>query len=93
MSTFRWLNRQGVSSSHGFSLQSEDRFHYTYTEGDRTMSIIVELGYHCEIISESSLHQWSSPHESEKLEAAEVERIRGNVVEALQFMGIKAVFT
>jgi hypothetical protein len=95
---FRWLNKQGVESSSGFILQSVDRYGYHYCENGKTMRINVEprraLGgdYYEEIIAES-ISVWLSPHEMEVVAAEEQQRIKANIRDALNFMGIQHRFS
>jgi hypothetical protein len=87
---FKWLNKQGVESTEGFSLRRVDRFHYQYIEGDRVINIAVEPGIEWEEISFPSPLSWDGASDSERAsEEDQKVRIRSNVSEALVFMGIK----
>ncbi len=96
--SFKWLNKQGVESSEGFILQSVDRYHYHYSEGDREMSITVEPGYHAgvkkyhEVIFLDETCRWQPPHDGEHLTAEKLAHIKRNISEALLFMDISCEF-
>ena len=97
MTTFRWLNKQGVESTDGFVLQSMHRFYYHYIEFDRALKIFVEPcrtssgGYYEEVLIASN-PIWEAPNEALPLSAVERSRIQDNVAAALQFMGIQHKF-
>jgi hypothetical protein len=96
VTVFHWLNKQGVRSSAGFELQSMHRHYYHYTEGEKSMQVVVEpcrAGEHYyEEVAMSSFQRWLPPHEQELVTTEDVARIRGNVESALSFMGIKHTF-
>jgi hypothetical protein len=94
---FTWLNKQGVKSSKGFSLQSVDRYRYEYTEAEKILHVEVEplrslSGDYFEEIFSRSLSRWLPPHDAERISPEQVELIRQNISDALTFMRIKHRF-
>jgi hypothetical protein len=41
---FEWINKQGVKSATGFTLQRQDRSHYKFSDGDIELLLEVEPG-------------------------------------------------
>jgi hypothetical protein len=84
--TFKWINKQGVTSDSGFTLQRQDRFHYHYVEGDLRLIIDIE---HLNNIKELSFTtgRWSPPHDHLPVSKSELDRIVTRIQLALEFMG------
>ena len=62
---FKWLNKQGVESSEGFSVQSIDRFTIEYKESNKCISLFVERGILpdgrvCIYIAPEAFRQWDN---------------------------------
>jgi hypothetical protein len=93
---FKWLNKQGVSSSDGFTLQSLDRYYYMYEEGPRRVKILVDPlrdtngGYYEKIIL-ASFQTWTEPA-GVKITADHKQKLMRNIDDALNFMKIAHVF-
>lgn len=77
---FKWLNKQGVESTSGFTLQRMDRYFYHYIEEGRVLKIDVEPGLHHEEIGLSTVEEMP-------ISGSERARIRANISAALKFMG------
>jgi hypothetical protein len=84
MSTFHWINKQGVESSDGFIVQRTGRFTEEYREGSRSITIDVESGLsggqHLVSYSRKSFDAWSP-------NPTELQRVIANYRAALHFMG------
>jgi len=84
MTTFRWINKQGVESDTGFVVQRTGRFTEEYREAGRTLVIDVEGGFagaeYVISYSRSSFASWSN-------DPKEQERVINNYRAALAFMG------
>ena len=87
---FTWLNKQGVSSSHGFKVQMIDRTRITYSEGSKVLTIDVEMGMSggelCLLYAPSSFQAWDGS--DVKLSSSEESRIESNFQRALSFQGV-----
>ncbi|WP_396615431.1 hypothetical protein [Lysobacter soli] len=84
MSSFRWINKQGVESADGFVVQRSGRFTEEYRENDRSITIDVESGLsggrHVVSYRRRSFDAWSS-------DLLERQRVIDNYRAALRFMG------
>ena len=94
---FTWLNKQGVQSSEGYTLQSMHRFYYHYIEGDHRLQVNVEpftddKDRYSEGVYLDSLKQWLPPHEKEPISPERREEIQGRISAALKFMNIEHSF-
>ena len=95
---FKWLNKTGVVSDKGFTLQGMHRYFYHYIEDDHVMVVYVEPftdekdGY-VESIETSSFSKWQPPFDTEEILSDKVSEIKKNVVDALLFMEIKPRFS
>ena len=90
---FTWLNKQGVKSSEGYTLQCMHRFYYHYIEGDRCMQVNIEpcfdkQGKHSLTIYTNSLTRWLPPHDQESLPRARIDQIQQRLSAAMTFMDI-----
>ena len=86
---FRWLNKQGVESDRGFSVQYTGRFTAEYREGAKKIIVDIEGGFageqHCVNFSKASFERWSNwPG---PISAEEQRRIILNFREAIEFQG------
>ena len=90
MSTFRWLNKQGVESDSGFVVQFTGRFTAEYRERGFVVIVDVEDGGMSGdkanlLYSRQSLIRSFSPQ-------SERDRVEANFREALLFQGLIAVY-
>lgn len=87
---FTYINKQGVQSDQGFTVQRTDRFSAEYREGGRKIVIEVDPGLVGDkpslYYSRSDFRKWSNI--DELLSEADQERIISNFEEALRFQGI-----
>lgn len=94
---FQWLNKQGVSSDEGFTVQRMHRHFYHYVQGDHVMRAVVEpcrdpkSGRYFEEVSASSMTRWEAPYQSESVSEAQRESIKVRFLAALDFMGIEYI--
>jgi len=92
---FQWINKQGVQSSDGFTLQRVHRHYYHYIEGDHVLRVMVEpcrdheTARYYEEVAESSFNQWEPPFEGESLTAECKRQIKQRCFDALEFMEIE----
>jgi len=90
---FRWLNRQGVESDAGYSLQMLDRFSLEYREDSgKTLLAKVDIGFTasmkpCLIVQRKSLQEWNNS--SCELTSDETEIIERRITEALRFQDME----
>ena len=89
MTTFRWLNKQGVESERGFVVQFTGRFTAEYREAGRVFVVDVEDGGHSGdksniLYSRASLLRFI-PSQSER------DRIDTNFRDAILFQGLVPV--
>ena len=86
---FRWLNKQGVESDKGFSVQYTGRFTAEYREGAKKIIVDVEDGFageqHCVNYSRASFEKWSNWPDS--ISAEEQARMISNFREAIKYQG------
>ena len=90
MSTFRWINKQGVESDLGFVVQRTSRFTAEYRERGRVIVVDVEAGGPSGdkgslLYSRESLVKSFSPQ-------SERDRVEANFREALVFQGLIPVY-
>jgi hypothetical protein len=92
---FTWINKQGVQSDGGFTLQITGRFSAEYREGSKKVSFETDNGVNggetCIIIDPDAIQRWDGDPVSVQLSAAERERVIGNIREALKFQGLRLV--
>ena len=91
MTVFTWLNKQGVKSDTGFSVQFTGRFTCEYSEGKRTLKFEVENGYDkgkpCTVTRRTSFFLW----DGEKLTLERQQEIINNIEAAMDFQGLKLI--
>jgi hypothetical protein len=88
---FTWINKQGVSSSEGFIVQSTGRFTMEYREGGKVIVLEIERGNwgggsSIALTNPSDIERWGkfgSP-----INKADQERIKRNIKDALAFKGL-----
>jgi len=89
---FTWLNKQGVQSDRGFSLQRTERFVAEYREGGRLVTLDVESGLDgglpCLILDPKAFVRWDDGGAINLEKQAVLFR---NVQEALEFQGLRLV--
>ena len=84
---FRWLNKQGVESDEGFSVQFTGRFTADYREGAKRITVDVEGGPNGNLMyTRSCFRTWAHPHW--ELNEEDQERVVQNFREALRFQGL-----
>jgi hypothetical protein len=84
---FKWLNKQGVESDDGFSVQFTGRFTADYREGAKRITVDVEGGANGTLIyTRSCFQRWAHPHG--ELTSEEQERAIQNFREAIKFQGL-----
>jgi hypothetical protein len=85
MSTFQYINKQGVQAESGFIVQRTTRFTAEYREFGRTIVIDVESGMVGDkaaiCYSSSAFFAWDPRPE-------EQQRVEANFREAMQFQGL-----
>jgi len=87
---FTWLNKQGVQSNKGFSVQRTGRFTAKYQEGSRKISVNLENdilpdGGFCEVIDADSFSKWDDGVVISKQNQVEILK---NFTEAMEFQDI-----
>jgi len=86
MSEFTWLNKQGVASNTGYSLQSVARFEWEYREGDSAFRLFGEPTF-------GGRHGFAFARDWDPIPTdAQREHVQRNVSEAMRFMELKAEF-
>lgn len=88
---FTWLNKQGVVSDEGFTVQFTGRFDAEYRENDRTVSLYVEggvtdEGLACICIDPSAFERWD---DGQVIDDADRLRMFENLRRAIEFQGMK----
>ncbi|MFI5444299.1 hypothetical protein [Polaromonas sp. UC242_47] len=87
---FSWLNKQGVSSSEGFVVQSVDRFSIEYREGAQVVTVAVEPGSFgggpSVSIEPDAFSHWDNLRLTNS--ATKQTQMRENFVAAMKFQGI-----
>lgn len=90
---FTWLNKQGVQSDRGFSLQFTGRFSAEYREHGKVATLNVEAGLsgglQSIVLDPGAFEHWDG--ESAKIPASQQQQMFQNVKEALEFQGLKMV--
>lgn len=91
---FTRLNKQGVQSDHGFTVQVVDRFAVEYKEAGKRMNVEVEFGVFenmkpCVNITKSAFARWDD--DSKELPLQEQNRIRKNFTDAMEFQDLAVV--
>jgi hypothetical protein len=90
---FTWLNKQGVKSDRGFSLQFTGRFTAEYREHGKVVTLDVESGVsgglQSIILDPAAFEHWDG--ESAKIPYGQQQQLFQNVKEALEFQGLKMV--
>jgi hypothetical protein len=92
---FVWLNKQGVASDQGFTLQSVDRFAFEYREANRKMrlegeSIVAGLGkasFGFGFYPTWRNAGWQAPFDAIPISERDRQRIVQNIKEAMTFKG------
>jgi len=88
---FKWLNKQGVESDKGFSVQFTGRFTCEYREGDKVLAIEIDDGYEgkdpCILVELDEFSKWGE----DKLSARRQEEIIKNFKDALAFQGLSLI--
>jgi len=91
--SFTWLNKQGVRSSKGFTVQCTGRFTSEYQEGSKKITIELEtgklpVGKFCDIIGKDAFIKWDdgTPVSQEKQKD-----ILQNYKDAMEFQGIGVI--
>jgi hypothetical protein len=88
---FTWMNKQGVSSSDGFVLQSTGRFTMEYREGGRLLVLEIDHGNwgggpSIALTKPSDLERWGK--NGPPISKSDQDRIHLNIKEALAFQGL-----
>ena len=86
---FDWINKQGVVSDEGYTLQRIQRFCYHYSEGDLVLQVDVESGIKYEKIFLSKNMHWNVPNNLKPINEEKFVKIEKNINEALIFMKIQ----
>jgi hypothetical protein len=95
LSMYEWINKQGVTSSDGFTVQRMHRYYYHYIEGEHVLRVVVEpcrdpdTRQYSEIVAEDSFAAWQPPHDNEPLTPERSAEIRLRFFDALSFMEIE----
>ncbi len=88
---FTWLNKQGVQSDRGFTVQRTGRFSAEYREHGKVVTLNVESGLlggqPCVILYPNAFEHWDG--ESAKIPLCQQQQMFQNVKEALEFQGMK----
>lgn len=89
---FRWINKQGVQSDHGFVVQRTGRFSAEYREGDKVVTLDVESGLSgglpCIILDPRAFARWD---DGTPIASDQQAHLFQNVKEAMEFQGLKMV--
>jgi hypothetical protein len=90
---FTWLNRQGVRSDQGFSVQRTGRFTCEYREGERVLELEVESGLiggkPCINVKRGAFAKWRG--EGDGIPPEQQIRILENFTAAMAFQGLAVV--
>jgi hypothetical protein len=89
---FRWLNKQGVESDHGFAVQRTGRFSAEYRDRGKVVTLDVESGLDyddkpCVIVDPDAFQHWDG--ETAKIPPEEQAQMFENLREAMEFQGLK----
>ncbi len=89
---FTWLNKQGVQSDLGFTVQFTGRFDAEYSEGDKVVSLYVESGIdegdQCILINPDAFIRWDG---GQPIPVERQQKMLQNFREAMEFQGLKLV--
>lgn len=87
---FTWLNRQGVKSNLGYSVQCISRYLHEYQEGGKKIEVETEIGFKGNkpaiLYKKSSFNKWSNF--SFELSKAERSKVIQNFRNAIIFQGL-----
>jgi len=90
--SFSWLNKQGVESDRGFTVQFTGRFTCEYREGARSIEIAVEDGLSGGrprvSIRRNAFANWDRKSPFSETPADEQARLLQNFKEAIEFQGL-----
>lgn len=91
---FTWLNKQGVQSDRGFTVQRTGRFTAEYREHGKVVTLDVEAGLRssgeqCIIVDPSAFEHWDG--ETRKISVEQQAQMFANLREAMEFQGLKLV--
>jgi hypothetical protein len=90
--SFKWLNKQGVESDAGFSVQFTGRFTCEYREGGRMIEIEVESGISCGkpsiSIYRDAFAKWQVIRPFHETPSDVQQRLLQNFREAMEFQGL-----
>lgn len=94
MTTFTWLNKQGVQGDRGFTVQFTGRFTAEYRECLHHMTIDVEAGRtadgkQCIIVGPRAFERWDG--EGATLSSDQQAELLRNFREAIEFQGLALV--
>ncbi len=90
----KWLNKQGVESDKGFTVQSMSRFMIEYREGEKKIDVSVEngrlaTGEPCVIIEPTAFERWNDDPPYISLPAEKQDAMLANFTEAMEFQGLQ----
>lgn len=92
---FNWLNKQGVESKKGFSVQFTGRYSAEYAEGDRKISLSIESGLSddkpCIIISPDAFECWDGDSHDKQIPNDQKTVMLANLRRALEFQDLALV--
>jgi hypothetical protein len=90
---FRWLNKQGVLSESGFTVQFTGRFTCEYREAGKAIEIEVESGLIGDTptisIKKNAFSKWSPARAFYETPVDEQARLMKNLISALEFQGLR----
>jgi hypothetical protein len=90
---FKWLNKQGVESDTGFSVQCTGRHSFEYREGNKTILLSTDIGFSpsmkpAVLYSASQFERWSNS--AEPISSEKKHQLIANFIAALQFQQLEA---
>jgi hypothetical protein len=89
---FTWLNKQGVQSDLGFTVQFTGRFDAEYSDGDKIVTLYVESGLdggaQCILINPDAFVRWD---DGQPIPVERQKKMFQNLKEAMEFQGLKMV--
>jgi hypothetical protein len=90
---FTWLNKQGVESDRGFTVQFTGRFTAEYREDGKVITLALEDGVSggvpAVIIGPNAFDCWDN--DRQKIDLDQKDRLFRNLKEAIEFQGLKLV--
>lgn len=91
---FKWLNKQGVASEKGFTVQSVDRFTIQYIENKKIISIYVERGMKQDrsVYVNASLDSFVKWDDGTPISKEKKAEIMENFKEAMEFQEIAVIY-